>query len=156
MRAGALQSEGLDRRLWPWTNYSTFQGLAFLSRRGLSHLGLLGKGRIKWSMPAQVLHLVLCLEHKEYPVTVTAIIMRMALVFIQVSTCDTVFIKGERQQEGKAPVWFYSENCASCPHLRTTPDTRMRFLPPGSLTGMHVWSSSGLRSPRAVSGSGRL
>ena len=52
MRAGALQSEGLDRQLWPGTTYSIFQGLAFLSRRGLSHLGLLGKGRIKWSMPA--------------------------------------------------------------------------------------------------------
>ena len=55
-------------------------------------------------MPAKVLYLVLCLEPKKYPVTVTAIIMRMALVFKHVSTCDTVFIKGERQQVGKAPV----------------------------------------------------
>lgn len=54
-------------------------------------------------MPAEVLHLVLCLEHKKYPVTVAVVIMRMPLVLKHVSTCAAVFIKGERQQEGKAP-----------------------------------------------------
>lgn len=64
---------------------------------------------------------MLCLEHKKHPVTVAAIIMRMALVFKHISTCDTVFIKGERQQEGKAPPFDFTLKTVPVVHICEQP-----------------------------------